>query len=276
MKRPLRIALYCSVGFLVCLLAFALIQFSVPSLDVPTEETTTTKKKIPKSTSKKHQENTEFYLRVKNKGDCKALTGKILLNFILVSDGDCIYTPEAVETFKKTNEESIEFMKMDAAKYGVSLEVICNYVPCTMTVQIPRDDMQSWISTLAAEAGFADRSRISPSLEESFGVDSAPTFFCFNRSERSFCIPSSKESGFEYGVLYGKTEDFRHELYHLYGARDLYTPESINAIAQKYYFDSIMRRGANGTYVDSLSAYLIGWTDQLDETAKAYLKEVDG
>lgn len=269
---------------LLCLLALlpllcvliGLIQTATPTLalhSIPTT-TTTTKKKIPTTSRKTGEFNTAFFLGTKDRGDCKALRGKILLQFFLVSDGDCVWTEEQIANFKIQNETATAAMLSDAAGYGVTdLEVIHAYTPCRIDTLMERDDYARGIKDALAALGYADRDAISPSLADAYGTDSAALFFCFAREERCFCMPSARENGFEYVVLYGY-RDFRHELYHIYGARDLYTPDRLNLIAQRYYYDSIMRI-TSFPVVDPLTAYLIGWTDSLDDTARAFLAECD-
>jgi len=39
-------------------------------------------------------------------------------------------------------------------------------------------------------------------------------------------------TGFEYTVLYGRDENFRHEMFHLFGARDYYIPSQVETLAE--------------------------------------------
>ena len=214
-----------------------------------------------------------YFLRGKNRGICKSLTGRVLLNFYLVSDGDCIWTEEAVAEFKRTTEDAVYYLKYDASRYNVPLDVTLNFVPCTMEELMARDAHEDAIPALLNSLGYESKYDAPAALAEEFGVDSVGLLFCFNRAERSHAYLVLSENGFEYAILYGSTEDFRHELFHLYGACDLYTPEDVHTVAKKYLTDSIMIRSSS-PIIDSLNAYNVGWTDELDEHAKGFLEAI--
>lgn len=239
----------------------------------PSTAASSTLRKPPPVTTSDGRDST-FFMNSKNRGVCKAFKGKVLLNFFMVSDGDCIWTEDAIAEFKKTTEDAIYFLNYDSDRFGVELEILCNYVFVSRPETMLRDDHRTVIPELLNSLGYSDKYKVSSSLAAEFGTDSAALLFCFNRQERSLAIPTTLENGFEYGILYGAKEDFRHELLHLYGAKDLYTPERIDKIAARYFSDSVMRV-SGGFILDPLNAFLIGWTDTLSAPAKAFLEDVD-
>lgn len=210
-----------------------------------------------------------YFMNAINRGDSRKLQGKILLTFFLVSDSQSRWTADAVQKLKTAHGQATAMMKAEAASYGVTLDVTCKYFLCSISGSMSRSEYSTGVRQALSAAGFSDPDKVSPALEEQYGVDDAPILFCVNRSERSFAIPCTNLRGFEYGVLYGNTEDYRHELYHLYGAKDLY-PKSVKHIAEKHFPTSVMLDSSLA--VDELTAYLIGWTDTLSEKAVAFLE----
>lgn len=233
----------------------------------------TTPRAIPITT--KHQgQDSAFFTDCKNRGDCRALKGEVLLNFYLVSDGDCLWTEDATAALKQDAAVDIHLMKLDAERFDVDLDFICNFIPVSMPEQMIRDEYRTYIPKLLEALGFQDTSTVLPTLASESGADTAAVLFCFNRDERSFALPTSAEYGFEYCVLYDGARAFRHELYHLYGARDLYTPDRINSISARFFPDSIMRKSGS-MVLDPLTAFLLGWSEHLDDRAREFLETVD-
>lgn len=271
-KISIRILLLCCT--ILLLFFFAACSPSRSKLPPPpSTASSSTLRKPPPVTISDGRDST-FFMNSKNRGVCKAFKGKVLLNFFMVSDGDCIWTEDDIAEFKKTTEDAIYFLNYDSDRFGVELEILCNYTFVSRAETMLRDDHRTVIPELLDSLGYSDKYKASSSLATEFGTDSAALLFCFNRQERSLAIPTTLENGFEYGILYGAKEDFRHELLHLYGAKDLYTPERIDKIAARYFSDSVMRV-SGGFILDPLNAFLIGWTDTLSEPAKAFLEDVD-
>lgn len=275
-KLHIKILLLSLCGMAAVLMIIGVLSLSQRQLmppDPPPISSTATKKQVPVTTKTDGYDST-FFMNTKNRGDCKAFKGKVLLNFFMVSDGDCHRTEDAFAEFKKTTEDAIYFLNYDSNRFGIDLEIICNYTSISWQEQIPRDNVRSVIPDLLKNAGFEDKNQVSSLLSAEFGTDSAAALFCFNRQERSFCFPTKNKNGFEPAVLYGSDEDFRHELLHLYGAKDLYTPERIDQISARFFSDSIMRI-SSGFVLDPLNAFLIGWSETLSDAAKKFLEAVD-
>ena len=273
-KINFRILLLVSFVCIALLFSTAIIIQSRPRLEAPATVTTTTatRKYVPPTTTSDGCDSL-YFTATKNRGDCKALKGKVLLNFYLVSDGDCVWTDEATEAFRQAAADDIHFMKTDAARFDVDLQFTARFIPVTMPEQMIREDCLLFIPKLVEALGYEDKNEISSALCSQFETDSAAILFCFNRDERSFAHSTAKENGFEFCVLYGPRA-FRHELYHLYGARDLYTPDRINSISGRYFPDSVMRVSGS-LVVDPLTAFLLGWHDRMDDRVKEFFEVVD-
>ena len=62
-----------------------------------------------------------------------------------------------------------------------------------------------------------------------------------------------------------------HELLHQFGAVDLYYPREVNDLIQKMNYASVMATTAS-LHIDSLTSYLIGWTEEIDAAAVQILE----
>jgi len=213
-----------------------------------------------------------YFMIARNKGDSRKLQGKIMLAFFLVSDPDSRWDAGAIDTLRKTHEKATERMVAEAEKYGVTLEVTRKYIPCTVSSSVSRANYryETCVVPALASAGFSDPNKVSAALEKQFGVDDAAIIFCINQGGGSLARMSYAPTGLEFAVVYGSRTDYRHELYHMYGAMDLYLG-SVKPFAQSYLPNSIMLSSTYGM-MDGLTAYLVGWTDTLSPKAAAFLE----
>lgn len=257
------------------LLTVAILFQSRPKLEpLPKPPTVTTTHRSVSTTTKPQGYDSAYFMNFKNRGDCKALKGKVLLNFYLVSDGGCLWTEKDENKFRQDVADEIHLMNLDAQRFQIPLAFCCNFIPLTMPEQMIRDESDHYIPKLLQALGVESKNTMLPALAAESGCDSAAVLFCFNRDERSFALSTTAENGFEYCVLYSGARAFRHELYHVYGARDLYTPEHINTIAIRFFPDSIMRKSGS-MVVDPLTAFTLGWSDHLDDRVREFLETVD-
>lgn len=213
-------------------------------------------------------------LKNRGTGACREMTGDVLLTVIFVSDSSSDWTEEDCETAKATiNNASLKLME-EAAAYGAELELTQLYLEATTSATLAFDDSYSWAETAVASTGY-DLATISETICSQYNVDEAPIILFINRTGRSFATPQSVPNGAEYVVLYEKHADFRHEVHHLFGARDYYIYDLYEASANRLFPNSVMLTSGD-TVVDSLTAYLIGWTDDPGEDGLAFLTETIG
>lgn len=102
--------------------------------------------------------------------------------------------------------------------------------------------------------------------------------FAINRASRAYALPERQNvyRDSEYCVTFRSYElalqrphiVIAHEILHLFGAADLYTPQNVAALAKIYFPQSIMD---DGETMDEITRYAIGWTDDLSENAVEFL-----
>ena len=73
-------------------------------------------------------------------------------------------------------------------------------------------------------------------------------------------------------MLYDDLNGFGHELLHMYGAADFYYPQELKEIFSSHFSESIMLTNES-TVVDSLTAYMIGWTSELKGSGLEVVEE---
>lgn len=102
-----------------------------------------------------------------------------------------------------------------------------------------------------------------------------PVLFIMNVYGRASAYSNPDENILEYFLLYknSETRSVCHELMHLYGAWDYYTHDEVAQAAEKNLMTSIMLSADQDYPVDSLTAHVIGWTEELDAVALAMLAD---
>ncbi len=224
--------------------------------------------------NEKEEQQEEKHLLLKSRGDgsCAFLRGDVLLNVVFVNDSESVWTENDKQEVRNGHIEAAKLTKADAQKYGVNINMQIEYREANVSGTFSVKDYTEWAEKALKSAGFKDKKSVNIALEKKYKVDEAPILLYVNRPGRSFAVRYSGSEGVEYAIFYRDAIDFRHELYHLFGAEDFYYPEQIKLIAKKYFQNSIMLTSENAV-VDDLTAYLLGWTDTLSETANNFLEE---
>ncbi len=211
-----------------------------------------------------------IYLENRGNGACESLTGDVLLTVIFVDDDESVWTEEEKQAVKAMHTEEIAVLTGQAQQFGASLHISVNYMETATAQCFSSEDYMVWAEDVLREVGLPKSEEVISELKEQYGVKEAPVVFYMNRAGRAFALQSTAADAFECSFLYRNEANFRHELNHLFGAEDYYYPESVKKIAEQYFSDSVMME-ASGTEADSLTAYLIGWTDTADKDALAFL-----
>ena len=203
-------------------------------------------------------------------GDCKSLTGDLLINIVLVDDRLSRWTEADAWDFHNDVLSASDKMVSEAAEWGVYLNVQLNYLSCYVDDTMDISDFHDWVTKALYALNLPETDTIAK-LQDMYQVEKAALIFAVNRDGRSFATPQNWNQGLEYAVLHREHGDYRHELYHVYGAKDYYYPDILKTYAAQYFPDSIMLETTDNAVTDSLTAYLIGWTDYLSDNARSLL-----
>ena len=205
-------------------------------------------------------EDAHFLLSEKDCGVCKRLTGDVVLTVMLVSTPEAAWDQAARLALEEDIGAAVADLEAMAAGYGVALHISALYAAVDASQGIAlNEDSAAWAKGILEVAHVTG--------------DAGPVIFCINAGGRAFASTNLTEDAPEYLVLYDDDARYAllHELMHLYGAWDYYLHPEVSAAALSCCPDSLMLYSQAGSRVDSLTAYVIGWTDVLDADAQALL-----
>ncbi len=212
------------------------------------------------------------YLSYKNGGRCAELIGEVNITVFMVSDDVSTWNESAINKLSSSltlQEKQIEEM---AASYGKRLNITYNYLGSKISGDAAAGDYSNdWLDEVAKSVGYSNLAAMQKELDSRNGVDSNPILFALNKAGRAYANYASSNNFAEYLVIFSSDySSFNHELYHVYGAYDFYYPAEVKALADIYLANSIMQ---SGTVTDPLTAFIIGWDDEIDEEAYEFLKQ---
>lgn len=213
-------------------------------------------------------------LQAKGRGPCKELEGDVLLTVVFVDDKQASWTDEAKKTTKAAHQEATNKLLAEAKNYGAQLDLSFQYLSCAIQEDpVIITDYQDWTNAALQACGLPDKSAVDAHLKNKHQVDAAPILFYVNYTGRSFALQQESEGNCEYAIFFSNAHDYRHELYHLFGAEDYYFPSRVTTSAKALFPNSIMLVTEKDVVTDALTAYLIGWTDELSAEAKTLLDD---
>lgn len=201
-------------------------------------------------------------LRDKDVGVCSRLVGDTVLSVVLVDVPSAAWADADKEMLAQEMDSVAAWLETEAGAYGASLSVNVQYYAVSAQEELAIDgDYGTWTEqVLGSDASL-------PCLS------SGPVLFCLHTLGRDFAVGNTDAESTEYAVIFcaDQPDSIGHELLHLYGASDYYACEGVASAARQLWNDSIMLSNEGRKSVDSLTAYVIGWTDTLDAAAEAML-----
>lgn len=215
------------------------------------------------------------FLNARAAGISSKLVGDVRVIVIFVTNPSSSWTYEEMTEVQTGHEAMTAEILAEAASYGVSLNLSMEYHLATVDMELPDDDTDAWADTTLASVGLPPSTTASADLEAEYGVDEAPILFYLNHSGRAYALPYQHGDHSEYAFFFNADEGavrYRHELYHLFGAKDFYYPAEVTSAAENYFPNSTMLVSEEAV-TDDLTAYLIGWTDTPSDSALAFLQD---
>lgn len=214
------------------------------------------------------------YLSMMNKGRCESLVGKVTVTVITVSDEVSTWTDSALSELSASLSAQEKEIENLAASYGKSLDITFSYLGAKITGDAAKGDYATeWIEASLSKAGLPTLKEAGKQLDSQNGSDSNPIIFALNKSGRAYAQQQSSKNNTEYAVVFSSDlSSFTHEFYHIYGAEDFYYPELVKDLADNYLSESVMNSGEK---TDPLTAFIIGWDDEMDPEALEFLKQTN-
>ncbi len=227
-----------------------------------------------------------FALLGKDTGCSLQLKGKVVLITFLVNDGESSWDSESEEAAVKMLKAVSTKLMADSKLNKKQFQVAYAYCQVSLPYIVNRSNSKTCIKDVLRLFGYDSIHAYQKHYEDKFSRDDTAVTLLFNKDFRSYAL-SSEKSDFsdkpsinsdEYSIVSFDKNDsldsersFLHELLHQFGAIDYYYPEYLKIKAQKIFPDSIMNGGST---IDDLTRYIIGWDNELSESAKKFLNEI--
>lgn len=211
-----------------------------------------------------------FLLADQAVGVCKKLVGDTVISIVRVDVPSAVWDEGSKDRLTRRVDAAAAWLEAQAAAYGASLAVEVRYYTAAADAEPAIDgDSNLW-----AEQVLGSDAALPRFWAEEGQEPAGPVLFCLNTIGRDFSLGNRGEDVAEYAVFYcaDTIDSLEHELMHLYGASDYYVYEKLEAAARQLCPDSVMLNSdGEKKAVDSLTAYVIGWTDTLDDAAQTML-----
>ena len=201
-------------------------------------------------------------LRRKGQGDASELVGKTVVLLFFVNDNASKWTEADRDKFLKTHNAAMETVMKAAEKFSVPLTIDTIVVDITVPFTCHSDDHSKWSKYIMSKYGSKLFKGYRKHYRETLGYAQIAVDFAFNKSFRAFAHQDTTPADTEHSVLgYPCSQrTIIHELFHQFG-------ETV----KKLKYPSIMGV-SGGIHIDSLTAYAIGWSQEIDNDAVALLE----
>ena len=194
------------------------------------------------------------------------------------------WTEEEVEYYLLELESSQYWLADEAARYGVEVNFINDFFQTVEEIiEVPYvRSNNSWqlLDKTMREMSYDNHQQFLDWQQFDLENNKLSVLFFVKDNNRSHARNYRSKKNLDTAVIYAKSTFGRptthytisHELMHLFGAWDLYHGESQTReqaeLLLEYFPNSIMIntwRNHENLEVDELTAYLIGWTDEIEE-----------
>ncbi len=211
-------------------------------------------------------------LGAKDKGSCRSLTGNVHVVLFLINDPIDFNQEENSMSELKRNFSLIEEA---AADHGKNLKLTLSEVRVDtyLSYNSYKGDSKSYAEAIVQKAGYLNLSDFDRQTKVYFSSDYVVPVFCTGGIGRAFANSARNLSSNEYIVLMSSLHPIPHEIMHLFGAQDFYSPVRLQNEAAKAFGKSIMLNSED-IAIDDFTAYLIGWESELSETAQGFYQNV--
>lgn len=225
-----------------------------------------------------------YYLRGRNAGTSTLMRGKVAYVVVFVDDPKSDWSnPEEVQHFKKIINDATKELTRQAAAYKTRLKLLPRYEHVKIDKPVNNSSgSKEYLDEIIKALAATSLTEYLNAAKKRMRCDSIAMLLAVNRDDRSFAsISGSTDGNFdssEISVIFtdlndGDEENVRticHETAHEFGAHDYYYPKITRDTAAAAFGEQLLMD--YGLKIDSLTAYLIGWTDTLDAAAEKFLE----
>lgn len=215
-----------------------------------------------------------IFLEGKNKGMNNALRGNIAFCYILVDDIKEKWKDKEEQEAIQTIRETSSWFMQEAKKRGVPLTIRNLLFHSTLALHVDLKTPTLWADHVLQSLKFSSVKAMHDAFVKEKGFDDVAIIYLFRHEERSFAQQqTSMGDGREYAtVFYGTAgSELIHEICHLFGACDFYYTSFVKEKVKRYLGGSVMCD--TSLYIDDVTAYTIGWLQELTDNARVFLEE---
>jgi len=216
-----------------------------------------------------------FFTAHRNMGGVRELVGSLDVIVFFVNDSQSTWTDYAKRKYRKVQKAAMQELLRTARSKGVALTIRNAYVDASVSMCCTRDNFQVWSKEIISKYGTPDIPAYQRRHEAVKQCTEVPILFVFNKPFRSNAVMVDWKTRMvgEMSIISAPctVHTIIHELLHQFGAVDLYYPREVKDLVQRLNYESVMAT-ATSTYIDSLTAYLTGWTKEID-TSAVYILE---
>lgn len=217
-----------------------------------------------------------YFISHRNMGGVRTLEGKVDVLVFFVNDSQSKWSEFAKKRYRAAQKAAMELVLHTAREKGVRLQLRNAYVEVTLPTNCTLNNYHIWSKAVIGKYGSADIPAYQRKHEAVKQCTEVPIIFVFNKPFRSSAVSVDWEARMqgEMSIISSQynVHAIVHELLHQFGAVDLYYPEEVRKMIQKMGYESVMA-STGTTHIDSLTAYLIGWTDRIDDAATLILEK---
>ena len=216
-----------------------------------------------------------YYLSHKNMGGAGRLVGKVDVIVFFVNDSRSAWTERSKMKYRETQKAAMQYILKNARSKGVDLQLRNAYIDTTVPMECTLNNYREWSQAVMANFKKSSILSFQQNYKAAHQCAEAPIIFVLNKPFRSSAVSARWETRLngEMSIL-SSNFDMRtivHELLHQFGAVDFYYPKEVSDLLQRMRYSSVM--GAiTGLTIDSLTSYLIGWTQEIDAPAVKILE----
>lgn len=211
------------------------------------------------------------YLSSMDGGYCENMVDSMVVYFLFVNDPTDGWTQAEVSEAEAALLDELRTLLGEAESYGVDLQINYVFDSVNISTEFNRNS-DAWKTEALRQAGWSHNLQDQRVMEEFYEASNVPVVFLVDEPGRSFANFYYYGNGFESVTICQKDYTaLRHEMCHVFGARDMYFPQETVDAAEMYLPNGIMYGDCRGE-VDPLTAFVIGWTDELSNEAIAFLQ----
>ncbi len=206
-----------------------------------------------------------YYVANRLAGVCPVLRGKVAVISFFVKSSPQDFPEKTVNQYYHELRVAFSMIEKEAHKRGVPLKLNGYHYHMDMP---PDMTPRSGYAVVKKFLSISTLKEAQDYFKKKLDADHVSLVIVYDKSARSFAKQhkfKNSKAVYKLSVVFQNPKGYSaitiaHELFHQFGAEDLYYPQKASECAGYYLHDSIMGIGKRDV-VDDFTAYLMGWKD---------------